>query len=369
VSVEARDAAAHFDPARLKLARQLQAITRAEVARRAEISAAAVSQLEAGAHGPRPATLARLALALAVPVGFFASTGQATLLPAVSDSFFRSLRRTTQRDRERAAAHAGLAAELARVIERSVLLPGVASADDLALDLSDPPGASEEAAIEIRKRWNLPDEPVDNVVRVLERHGILVVRSQLASANVDAFSWAEGARPIVVLGRDKNVYERSRLDAAHELAHVLLHRADPEPASPPLERQAQRFAGALLVPREHLREEWPPGRIDWGHIQRLRMRWGVSMAALLYRAKDLELLSHPACVNAMKYMSRRGWRTREPGPQRPVEEPILLAEALALLEDNGIDFDELVATGHLIAADDLRHRLGLSTQRSLRVEI
>jgi Zn-dependent peptidase ImmA (M78 family) len=99
------------------------------------------------------------------------------------------------------------------------------------------------------------------------------------------------------------------------------------------------------------------------------MRWGVSMAALLCRAKDLELLSQPAYVNAMKYMSRRGWRTSEPGPQRPVEEPVLLTEALALLQDSGTSFDELVATAHLIAPDDLRDRLGLHTRRALRVEL
>lgn len=369
MSLDAREAAAHFDPKRLTLARQLQAITRTELARRAGVSPAAVSQFESGANNPRPATLARLALALAVPAGFLAGTGQPTLLPAVDDSFFRSLRRTTQRDREKAAAHAGLAAELVRAIERVVELPAWTPPEDLALDANDDLEAAEHAATVVRERWQIPDGPIDRLLEHIERRGILVVRLPLLTADVDAFSWTSGTRPIVILGADKGVYERSRLDAGHELAHVLLHAADPEPASPSLERQAQRFASALLVPSHHLRDEWPTGRIDWNHLKRLRQRWGLSMGALLYRARELELVTAPAYTNAMKYMSRLGWRTREPPPHRAPEEPSLLASALALLEANDITLQQLADQAHLTSPDDLRSRLRLKAHPTLRVEI
>lgn len=369
MNLDARDAAAYFDPTRLTLARQLQAITRTELARRAGLSAAAVSQFESGSNRPKPATLARLALALAVPVGFLASTGQPTLLPAVDDSFFRSLRRTTQRNRERAAAYAGLTAELVREIERWVELPPFRPMADLAVDGDDDLAIVEDAAQEVRRRWMVPAGPVDNLVELLERQGIVVVRLPLLTADVDAFSWTAGLRPIVVLGADKGVYERSRLDAAHEAAHVLLHAVDPEPASPRLEHQAQRFGSAFLAPAEELREEWRPGRIDWIALQRLRQRWGLSMGALLYRAKQLELISATAHTNAMKYMSKRGWRTREPGPRRPPEEPSLLASAVSLLADHGVSLDQLANDAHLIGGDDLRERLRLHVRRPLRLEL
>jgi Zn-dependent peptidase ImmA (M78 family) len=180
---------------------------------------------------------------------------------------------------------------------------------------------------------------------------------------------AGGERPIVMLGADKGVYERSRLDGAHGLAHVLLHAADPEPASPPLERQAQRFGAALLVPADDLWREWPRGRIDWRRLQALRHRWGMSMAALLYRAKELELVSPTAYTNAVKYMSRNGWRVREPGPARPPEEPALLGEAIALLAEHGVRFDQLAAEAQLTAADDLAERLRLTTAPRLRLAL
>jgi Zn-dependent peptidase ImmA (M78 family)/transcriptional regulator with XRE-family HTH domain len=365
VSVDAREAAAHFDPRRLKLARQLQAITRAEVANRAEISAAAVSQFESGANHPKAATVARLSLALKVPVTFLASPGQATLLPTVDESFFRSLRRTSKRDRERAAALAGLAAELVRAIERQVLLPTFADLG-LALDPGDVADAAEDAARKVRSAWSIPDGPIDNVVRLLERHGVAVFRSALASDNavnkhnVDAFSWTQGPRPIVVLGTEKDVYERSRLDAAHELGHVLLHASDPDPANKPMERQAQRFGSALLAPAELFVELWPSGRLDWKRLMQVRQELGLSLAAVLYRARDLGLMSATSYTNAMKYMSRRGWRVREPGPRITPEQPALISAALDLLAGNGTSFDELATSAQLIAADELRTCLGLN---------
>lgn len=373
MSLDAREAAAHFEPKRLKLARQLEAVTRAEVARRAGLSAAAVSQFESGATHPRPATIARLALALKVPVAFFASPGQPTLLPAVDESFFRSLRRTSKRDRERATALAGLAAELTRAIEHRVQLPDF---NDLGLGLEpdDPPDAAEEAAGRVRAAWGVPEGPIDNVVRLLERHGVAVFRSSLASnnavrkENVDAFSWTEGPRPIVFLGTEKDVYERSRLDAGHELAHVLLHQADPDPANKQLERQAQRFGSALLAPSDLFRELWPAGRLDWKRLMQVRQGLGLSLAAILYRARDLGLMTQGNYTNAMKYMSRQGWRIREPGPRLPPEEPALIGAAIALLGENGTTFDDVVDRAQLVAPDQLRDRLGLNEGR-LRVAV
>jgi len=369
VTLDARSASALFDPARLKLARQLQGISRAELARRAELSAAAVSQFESGATRPRPGTLAQLALALGVPAAFLASTGRATVLPEVTESFFRSLRRTTQRDRERAAAHAGLLAELVARVEQRVVLPEVDLPEDLELDVNDDLEAAEFAAEQLRKIWGIPDGPLEHVIRLLERHGIVVARLPLLTRDVDAFSWAAGVRPLVLLGTHKGVYERSRLDAAHELAHVLLHAADPQPAEPRLERQAQRFGGALLLPADALRDDWPNRRLDWSELLMLRQRWGVSMNAILYRAKELELMTPVAYENAMKYLSRKGWRVKEPGVARPPEEPALLGEALALLESSGVSLDVLAAEAHLQSGEELREMLQLQNRPRLQVQI
>ena len=369
MSLDARGAAALFDPDRLRAARQLNGWSRAELARRAELSAAAISQFESGSTKPRAATLAQLALALGVPVRFLAATASPFVVPNVQESFFRSLRRTTQRDKERAAAVSSLLGELVRAVEDRVVLPTFETFPDLALDSSDSVEAAEHAANEVRRRWNIPEGPIDNVVRLLERHGLVVCRLPLLTKDVDAFSWGAGSRPLILLGSDKGVFERSRLDAAHELGHMLLHVHDPEPAQQNLERQAQRFAGALLFPEADFRREWPGPRINWDALLHLKTRWGLSMAAILYRSKELELLSPTAFENSMKYLSAKGWRVREPGQRRSPEEPALLNEALGLLEAHGTTLADLGDLAHLLGDDDLRTRLQLSPQVRLAVAV
>ena len=62
----------------------------------------------------------------------------------------------------------------------------------------------------------MPNGPVPNVAETLEKHGILVIRLPLDTADVDAFSLPFHDRPVVVLGTDKNDRARSRFDGAHE---------------------------------------------------------------------------------------------------------------------------------------------------------
>ena len=60
-----------FEPGRVRLARELQGWSQAELARRLGLTAQAVSQFEAGSTKPAADTLARLAEVLDVPLGFF----------------------------------------------------------------------------------------------------------------------------------------------------------------------------------------------------------------------------------------------------------------------------------------------------------
>ena len=68
----------------------------------------------------------------------------------------------------------------------------------------------------------MPNGPVPNVAETLEKHGILVIRLPLDTADVDAFSLPFHDRPVVVLGTDKNDRARSRFDDAHELGSMTL---------------------------------------------------------------------------------------------------------------------------------------------------
>ncbi len=340
-----------FDKDRLRLARQLRGLRKGDLARLIEVTPTAVGQYEAGTARPGAATLARLSFKLGFPVEFFASGDPVGSLEP-SNTFFRSLRRTSQAEREQAVAHAVLATLVVEEVERRVALPRLDLPEDLHVDMHEDQARAEFVAHHMRERWQLGEGPIGNVVHTIERHGIIVIPFDPmgATGDVDAFSRREMGRPIVVLSGHKRVRERSRFDAAHELGHLVMH-PDAEPASQPLERQAHRFASAFLLPRESIIDQLPSDRVDWSRLTSLKRTWGVSLAALLYRARQLEVLSAAAYENAMKYMSRRGWRKKEPGDSGAPEEPAMLNQAFDLLEQHGTSREELARLLSIPAAE------------------
>jgi len=343
---DARTAASIFDPQRLRVARQLRKLTRAALADQAGVSPAAVGQWESGEVRPKPQTLLESARVLDFPVPYFATSGKTLTNLKTECTFFRSLRRSRQIDRDAATAHAALIAELVSVIERHARLPAL-GIPEYPVDVEASNADIDAVAARVRSDWGLEDEPIDDIVRELERHGAVVARLRLTEDGIDAFSWPGFDRPIIILGVDKGDRARSRFDAAHELGHVVMHRDHPRPADRDLERQAHRFATSFLLPSDRLEQEWEPGRLNWRELMTLKRRWQMSLAALLYRARQDELLSPTAYESAVKYISRAGWRKREPVDLGPPERPRLLRRAVRALEDSGISRDDLVDEAHI----------------------
>jgi Zn-dependent peptidase ImmA (M78 family) len=199
----------------------------------------------------------------------------------------------------------------------------------------------EAAAAHVRAAWDVPRGPIDHVIRLVERHGVVVARLLLESDTVDAFSVRFPDRPVIVLGSDKARADRSRWDSSHELGHLVMHEPDPQ-RSRYLEDQANWFASQLLLPATEVRDLLPTTP-DWNALAELKVAWGVSMTALLQRAKSLRVMPEGAYVQALKTMSTRGWNRREPVQLPSVEAPMLLSRAAHLLEEVGTTLDELGA--------------------------
>lgn len=336
---EAHAASALFEPDRLRLARQAAGFRKGELARLVEITPAAVGQYENGVTRPSAAVLARLALVLKMPVDFFARDGRPVPDTDASEAFFRSLRRATVMERERALAKAALVWEVFRALERHVEFPPVQIPEDLALPPRGGLAAAEERAAHLRRLWKLGNGPVPSVVRLLEDRGVIVSRLDDDSRRVSAFSKWFQERPVVVLSSVMGDKARSRFDGAHELGHLVMH-PDPEPGNPQLERQAQAFAAALLLPANAIAAELP-ARADWDRLMDLKLTWGVSMQALLYRARTLGVMSESAFRRAMSQVSSFGWRTGEPGDLGAPERPELLRRALDLAAQQGVSMETL----------------------------
>jgi Zn-dependent peptidase ImmA (M78 family) len=180
----------------------------------------------------------------------------------------------------------------------------------------DPDGDEDEqiecAAEELRDLWALGDGPIRDLAGTMEENGIVLVREPVGCSDMDGVSsWVAG-RPYVLLSAEVESGPRDLFNLAHELGHLILH-AGVEVSSDNLgriERQANRFAGAFLLPRSSFGSEVYSSSLE--HFLTLKKRWGVAIAAMIYRSKDLRIVSENQYKYLMKQMNYQRIRRVEP---------------------------------------------------------
>jgi Zn-dependent peptidase ImmA (M78 family)/transcriptional regulator with XRE-family HTH domain len=342
-AMSATDVAPLFDGARLTLARQLAKLRKSDLAKKVDKSPTAVSGWESGDKRPSAATIAELALALGIEAGFFVARDDRSTAPGVVPHF-RSLRSTTQIAREQATAYGHITLDITSALERHVEFPDSSvpswQVSEYGMTLNGP----EEAARATRRSWELKHGPVGHLIRLQEHRGVVVVYSPIGALSVDAYSFDNPVRPVIILNPAKRDYYRQRFDAAHELGHLVMH-TDAEPGSHAVEEQANRFAAEFLMPEEDILPSLPTsmGHGVWADVARLKEQWGVSMQALLFRARRLGCLGDVSYRNAMVTLSTRGWRRQEPGLVNAMEQPSMLPRAVELLGEHGVTREQLIA--------------------------
>ena len=173
----------------------------------------------------------------------------------------------------------------------------------------------ENVAARVRAHWQVPDGPMPDLLLEMENNGIIISRIYVGAEKLDAFSqWSSAYDiPLVVLSRDKASAARQRFDAAHELAHLVLHsRVDPKRLNSAtdykiMEDQAHYFATAILLPADEFTNDlWSP-TLDG--LLALKERWKVSVGAMIKRCKALQIVDDESEKRLWINYNRRGWRT------------------------------------------------------------
>ena len=199
-----------FNPNRLTLARKRRGLTKTRLASAIHVERRAVTGYEAGEYPPAPETLARLVDVLRFPEGFFFGDDLEEL--SAEAASFRSMSKMTAGQRDMALGQGALALHFNRWIEHRFELPEVALPD--MRHERDP----EAAAVALRQLWGLGQQPVRNLLHLLESKGVRIFSLSVNAAEVDAFSmWKDGV-PFIFLNTGKSA-EHGRFDAAHELGH------------------------------------------------------------------------------------------------------------------------------------------------------
>ena len=191
----------------------------------------------------------------------------------------------------------------------------------------------------IRDSWGLGLGPIADIITLVESKGAFVLQITGHTTNLDAFStWCDG-RPFIFLATDKGSSSRRRFDVAHELGHLLMHDRAGDGHQRDKEVAADHFASAFLLPRSSFAKECPR-RLSWPHFKALKKRWKVSLAALIRRAYELNMISEATYRRAFVQLNRYGWRKSEPGEPEH-ENGSLIVRAVELLVAKGRTFDRI----------------------------
>ncbi len=340
---------AMFNPQRFALARRRRGMKKRELAERVGVTQRSVSGYESGDQEPEASTLKRIAEALRFPEAFF--MGDDPEFPSPDVASFRSLSKMTSAQRDTALGAGAVALLLNQWIEDRFDLPQpdvpdfgreratlrTVSADVSSEELEIYPTAGDaqdpEAAAEmLRVHWGLGQQPIKNMVALMESKGIRVYSLAIEAKEVDAFSMWSCGRPFVFLNTYKSA-EHCRFDAAHELGHLILHR-HAQPQGPDLEREANAFASAFLMPRSSVLA-MAPRAPSLPSLIKFKKHWSVSVAALNYRLHALGLTTDWTYRTLCIQIAQEGYRTTEPDCI-PHEKSLVLEKVFASLREEGL---------------------------------
>jgi len=193
--------------------------------------------------------------------------------------------------------------------------------------------------------------PIRNLTRAVELAGVCLVPIAGLQGIDGLSSWVDG-QPVVGLSVSVPG-DRFRFSLAHEIGHLVMHDRKNEVT----EHQANRFASSLLVPPRDLEAALPstPTLRDFLDLKDV---WGMSAAALVYKAHQLDLIDDSRFRSLQIQMSR--WKRVEPGEFAPA-----LGKALpAMVEAKG--GADAVASRLGVNSRHLRDATSWSPLRSMR---
>lgn len=339
-----------FNPLRLTLARKRRGMKKRELAERIGLTEKSVSNYEAGSQEPERTTLSRLAEALRFPEAFF--FGDDPEFPTPDVASFRSLSKMTAPQRDSALGAGAVALLLNDWIESRFELPDpnvpdfgreggasqLGSEDSGSKEIETYPSRAsaqnpEAAAEMLRAHWGIGELPIKNMIALLESKGVRVYSLAIDAKEVDAFSMWKGGRPYVFLNTFKSA-EHCRFDAAHELGHLVLHK-HAQPQGPDLEREANAFASAFLMPKASVLSLAPKAP-TLPSLIRHKKHWSVSVAALNYRLHALGLTTDWSYRTLCIQIAQAGYRVHEPESINH-EKSLVLEKVFTALRNDGMN--------------------------------
>ncbi len=320
--------------ARIREARLAKGYSMSDLSRLVgDISKQAISQYESGDITPTAEKFEKIVNVLGFPHDYFYSQTPVVLNEPI---FFRKYKTAQNKECDMAKCRVKWMVEILDYLQDFFDFVNV----NVIEKVEPKPYSDEEIeniAVEVRKLWGMGLGPISDLHLLLENNGFIISKSNLGERKMDACSTRYGDRPLQFLTSDKSSACRSRFDAAHELGHRILHQAwvdfdylNNKDNYERIEYEANRFAGALLMPRESFMREVYSDSFD--SLINLKRRWKVSIAMIMYRGRNLGVFNENQYEYLQRQRSWKGFKTREPlDDEIPDEEPRTLNKAMNIL--------------------------------------
>lgn len=319
-----------FIGSNLRTARLFHGLSQPDLGERIGCSKQFLSRIESGVDIPTPALVTRLCDTLAVLPEFFE---EADPMPIADEQcHFRKQLTTKPVFHQIARARGEFLKRMVNVMDEHLELPRY----DFEEGEMSSVEAIEQAAERAREHWGLGLGPIQNMTRIAENAGAVVMPVSSLAAEIDAISFAT-RRPVIAMNVDSRSACRLRFGIAHEIGHLCLHTGV-QTGDKLTESQANRFASAFLMPRRFFAAECRAAlrgtRLSWPALADIKRRWGVSKAAILYRGRQLGVFSEEQYRSGVIGLTRRGEaRAEDEDKDMPVEVPDLIADSIQVLRE------------------------------------
>ncbi len=239
----------------LRIARQRIGLAQGEAAVRLIVPQVTLSRYENAVAVPTDDFIARASEVYDMPISFFRQTDTVFGAPVSVHPMWRKKADVTVREIDKIIAEINVRVmHLCRMLEAVEYAP---QSNVPRLDPDDYNGDIERIAALVRAHWLLPPGPIENLTAAVERAGVIVVHSTMGGSSVSGVTVVvPGLLPVIVLNLDQPA-DRLRFTLAHELGHLVMHKFP----SPTMEKEANEFASALLMPKS--RSPQPFVSVDW----------------------------------------------------------------------------------------------------------
>lgn len=332
-----------FKGEKLREARRYRQLSITELGEKIGVSKQMVSKYERNESQPSPENYQKIVLNLGFPLKFYQLENRFEYKD--NGTFYRSRLSSTQSEKKPSELLKKYLALLSNYFEGFVDFPILES-----YEFSNNPVIAAE---ELREFLGIGLSPIHNIMGLIEGKGFKVASIDSSTEKVDAFGSYTKINDsdyyCILIDQDNNSFFRQQFSLAHELAHWVLHSDSVQPQEldvqeyKEMENEANIFASNFLLPEKPFVEDIRKNRNDIDAYLSIKNKWNVSVASMVYRAKDLGIIDSKEFLSLQKKMSGRGWRKVEPFDSiKPASEPILLKQTYELLVEAKVIGDSTI---------------------------